>query len=256
MMPSFGADSGHKEGTADHRGDHAQPALQIRRLAVREPREQARARRPSKPSGRYLEVPADDRRGLVRQTQALARGLSRSSRPDHQGREIRDHQPVDGEERRLKGRLRWRVACANDEADAPSGALTSVAQTPGQGPAERLAITTAPKKSTKGAPVPVTGSRTFRSPNAAATRTTPNAQRTRTLSNAHRLTGFGERLESIERQESIFGPGFAWQGRSPFAFSGIGSKDYAFTLPGNHRIYISRWPPSGYGIPLRASGAK
>ncbi len=50
-----------------------------------------------------------------------------------------------------------------------------MATTPGQGPATRLVMATEPKNSTKGAPIPVTGSSSTLNPNAAATMAALNA---------------------------------------------------------------------------------
>ena len=55
--------------------------------------------------------------------------------------------------------------------------LNNAAQTPGPGPAHKLAATTAPKKRTNGAPVPVIGSSNILVPNAAPTSATAKAYR-------------------------------------------------------------------------------
>ena len=78
--------------------------------------------------------------------------------------------------------------------------LNNVAQTPGPGPAHRLAATTAPKKRTNGAPVPVTGSSNILNPNAAPTNATANAYRRTTRWSAFPEVG---RAESSSTPDDI-----------------------------------------------------
>ena len=69
--------------------------------------------------------------------------------------EMSHDQPVDEEQPRLNGRRGGGEPARTKKVYAASGALSSVAKTPGQGPAQRLVATTAPKKEHEGSALPV-----------------------------------------------------------------------------------------------------